>query len=181
MQCGMLIGGTPDTPEVAGDGDFSVNRGALCIKGWTSAGALAHPDRLTSPLVRNADGALEPATWDEALDRIAESIRSLQARYGKDAIGVFGSGALTNEKAYLLGKFARVALGTRHIDYNGRFCMASAAAAANAAFGTRSRAAVSRSPTSPRPRPSSWSAATSPRRCRRPCSTSTRSAAPAAT
>ncbi|WP_418001406.1 molybdopterin oxidoreductase family protein [Luteitalea pratensis] len=135
MQCGMLIGGTPDTPELAGDGDFPVNRGALCIKGWTSAGALAHADRLTSPLVRNAEGALAPATWDEALDRIADAIRALQARYGKDAIGVFGSGALTNEKAYLLGKFARVALGTRHIDYNGRFCMASAAAAANAAFG----------------------------------------------
>ena len=48
---------------------------------------------------------------------------------------MFGSGSLTNEKAYLLGKFARVALGTRHIDYNGRFCMSSAAAAANRAFG----------------------------------------------
>ena len=48
---------------------------------------------------------------------------------------MFGSGALTNEKAYLLGKFARVALGTPHIDYNGRYCMSSAAAAGNRAFG----------------------------------------------
>src|SRR6185503_7423335 len=52
-----------------------------------------------------------------------------------DAIGVFGGGSLTNEKAYLLGKFARVALGTANIDYNGRFCMSSAAAAVNRAFG----------------------------------------------
>ena len=59
----------------------------------------------------------------------------MQARHGADAVGVFGSGALTNEKAYLLGKFARVALGTSNIDYNGRFCMSSAAAAATRAFG----------------------------------------------
>ena len=50
-------------------------------------------------------------------------------------MAVFGSGALTNEKAYALGKFARVALGTSQIDYNGRFCMSSAAAAGNRAFG----------------------------------------------
>ena len=59
----------------------------------------------------------------------------MQERHGKDAVGVLGSGSLTNEKAYLLGKFARVALGTASIDYNGRFCMSSAAAAANRAFG----------------------------------------------
>ena len=59
----------------------------------------------------------------------------VQQRYGRDAVGVFGGGSLTNEKAYLLGKFARVALGTANIDYNGRFCMSSAAAAAVEAFG----------------------------------------------
>jgi assimilatory nitrate reductase catalytic subunit len=50
-------------------------------------------------------------------------------------VGVFGGGSLTNEKAYLLGKFARVALRTSQIDYNGRFCMSSAAAASTKAFG----------------------------------------------
>src|SRR5207244_7369924 len=55
--------------------------------------------------------------------------------HGRDAVGIFGGGGLTNEKAYLLGKFARVALGTSRIDYNGRFCMSSAAAAGNRAFG----------------------------------------------
>ena len=62
-------------------------------------------------------------------------MKSVQNRFGKDAVGVLGSGSLTNEKAYLLGKFARVALGTASIDYNGRFCMSSAAAALNQAFG----------------------------------------------
>ena len=56
------------------------------------------------------------------------AIRATQRRHGRDAVGVFGGGSLTNEKAYLLGKFARVALGTANIDYNGRFCMSSAAA-----------------------------------------------------
>lgn len=69
------------------------------------------------------------------MERIVQDIRDVQARYGKDAVGVFGSGSLTNEKAYLLGKFARVALETPHIDYNGRFCMSSAAAASIKALG----------------------------------------------
>ncbi len=72
---------------------------------------------------------------EQALDRIVADVTALQARHGRDCIAVFGGGGLTNEKAYLLGKFARVVLGTPHIDYNGRFCMASAAAAGLRAFG----------------------------------------------
>jgi assimilatory nitrate reductase catalytic subunit len=131
----MILSGSSTTPVVAGDERFPVNKGGLCVKGWNAAATLAHPERLLTPLVRNASGSLEPATWDEALDHIATRIRAIQSLHGADSIGVFGSGALTNEKAYLLGKFARVALGTRHVDYNGRFCMSSAAAAANNAFG----------------------------------------------
>jgi assimilatory nitrate reductase catalytic subunit len=59
----------------------------------------------------------------------------VQRKYGRDAMGVFGGGSLTNEKVYLLGKFARVALRTSNIDYNGRFCMSSAASAGLRAFG----------------------------------------------
>src|SRR6185437_15950669 len=70
-----------------------------------------------------------------ALEAAADAIRVTKDTHGADAVGFFGSGALTNEKAYLLGKFARVAVGTANIDYNGRYCMASAAAAANRAFG----------------------------------------------
>ena len=74
-------------------------------------------------------------SWDHALDFVADRIRSLQAAYGNDSVAVFGGGGLTNEKAYALGKFARVALRTSNVDYNGRFCMSSAAAATNRAFG----------------------------------------------
>ena len=75
------------------------------------------------------------STWDAALDLLADQLRGIRSAHGADAIGVFGGGGLTNEKAYQLGKFARIALGTSRIDYNGRFCMSSAAAAANRAFG----------------------------------------------
>ncbi|WP_245669990.1 molybdopterin oxidoreductase family protein [Micromonospora mirobrigensis] len=115
---------------------FPTNRGGLCQKGWTAAELLDHPDRLTTPLLRDRPGGeLRPASWDEALDRIAAGIRTVQAGHGRDAVAVFGGGGLTNEKAYALGKFARVALRTRHIDYNGRWCMSSAAAAGLRSFG----------------------------------------------
>src|SRR5258707_15178221 len=78
---------------------------------------------------------LRPVSWVEALDRIAERFKTVADESGRNAIAVFGGGGLTNETAYMLGKFARVALRTANIDYNGRFCMASAAAAGLRAFG----------------------------------------------
>lgn len=138
LQCGMNL------RPVAGDAvveveertAFPVNRGALCGKGRSAPAVLSSTVRLTGPLVRNAaSGELEPAGWDEALARIAEGLRGTRAEHGADAVGVFGGGGLTNEKAYALGKFARVVLGTSQIDYNGRFCMSSAAAAHQRAFG----------------------------------------------
>ncbi|MFE4052868.1 molybdopterin oxidoreductase family protein [Streptomyces sp. YIM B13518] len=135
LQCSTVLSGERGGVAVRPSADFPVNRGGLCQKGWTAPSVLAVPDRLLTPLVRGADGVLAPAGWDEALDLVAGRLRELRARHGADAVAVFGGGGLTNEKAYALGKFARVALGTSQIDYNGRFCMSSAAAATTAAFG----------------------------------------------
>ena len=118
-----------------GSRDFPTNRGGLCQKGWTSAELLTSADRLTNPLVRAHRGAPLGAGWDAALARVTSEIRRVQSAYGPEAVAVFGGGGLTNEKAYVLGKLARVALGTPNIDYNGRFCMSSAAAAGMRAFG----------------------------------------------
>ena len=136
FQCGItLLRHESGVQAVAGDAEFPVNRGALCVKGWTAAATLKHPERLTTPLARDADGTLRPSSWDEALARTVAAIKRVQERHGNDAVGVFGGGSLTNEKSYLLGKFARVALRTANIDYNGRFCMSSAAAAAIRSLG----------------------------------------------
>ncbi|MER7573742.1 molybdopterin oxidoreductase family protein [Streptomyces sp. NPDC126514] len=135
LQCGMNLTPASDgTVELSERADFPVNRGALCGKGRTAPAVLSSRVRLTSPLVRS-EGTLVPASWEEALDRIAEGLSRTRAEHGPDACGVFGGGGLTNEKAYTLGKFARVVLGTSQIDYNGRFCMSSAAAAGIKAFG----------------------------------------------
>ncbi|MFF2244455.1 molybdopterin oxidoreductase family protein [Arthrobacter sp. NPDC058130] len=115
--------------------DFPTNRGGLCRKGWTSAALLNHTGRVTEPLLRGADGVHRPVSWDEALGLIVSAVQRTRAEHGPDAVGVFGGGGLTNEKAYQLGKFARLGLGTSRIDYNGRFCMSSAAAAGMRAFG----------------------------------------------
>ncbi|WP_229872309.1 molybdopterin oxidoreductase family protein [Promicromonospora soli] len=115
--------------------DFPTNRGGLCQKGWTSAAVLGTSDRIVTPLVRGASGDLEPTSWDVALDLVASRLGAIAAEHGPEAVAVFGGGGLTNEKAYALGKFARTVLRTPNIDYNGRFCMASAAAGMNRSFG----------------------------------------------
>jgi assimilatory nitrate reductase catalytic subunit len=96
---------------------------------------LEHKERLTDPLIRKEDGSFRKATWNEALDVVAAGMKQVREKYGPSANAMFGSGALSNETVYLLGKFARLALGTPNIDYNGRYCMSSAAAAQNAVFG----------------------------------------------
>ena len=138
FQCGMTVSPGPTDGgelQVRADEEFPVNRGQMCIKGFTSAALIDHPQRLRTPLLRGEDGRLAPASWDAALDFIAQRITELQKKHGAASVGTFGSGALTNEKAYLLGKFTRVVLKSPNIDYNGRYCMSSAAAGANKAFG----------------------------------------------
>ena len=138
LQCGIALT-AGDRPATLVPADFPTNRGGLCSKGWSATELLDHPERLTRPLVRAVPGdrssAFVETSWDAAMAVVVEGIRRTQATHGRDAVGCFGGGGLTNEQAYQFGKFARVALRTSQIDYNGRFCMSSAAGAANRAFG----------------------------------------------
>ncbi|HSX68765.1 molybdopterin oxidoreductase family protein [Nocardioides sp.] len=135
LQCGMRLSGAR-TVEVSEWSEFPVNKGAMCRKGFTSAQLLKHPERITTPLIKDdATGEYRAVPWDEALDFVAGRLTELRDEHGPDSIGIFGGGGLTNEKAYQLGKFARVAVGTSQIDYNGRWCMSSAANAGIRAFG----------------------------------------------
>lgn len=114
--------------------EFPFNRGMLCPKGVKRYLQGSHPDRLLDPLMRT-DTGFRKATWEEALDTTARRLKEIQAAHGPDSVAVLGGASLISEKSYLLGKFARVGLGTRHIDYNGRLCMVSAGTAYKLALG----------------------------------------------
>ncbi|MGH9232420.1 MAG: molybdopterin oxidoreductase family protein, partial [Acidimicrobiales bacterium] len=135
QQCGIVL-------KVAGEKvvgfepryDFPFNEGKLCPKGVKRYLQDNHPDRLLAPLVRTAEG-FSPTSWDDALGRTVGELRRIQATHGPDAVAIYGGASLTTEKSYLLGKLARLGLGTRHIDYNGRLCMVSAGVGYKKAFG----------------------------------------------
>ncbi|MFE9820889.1 NADH-quinone oxidoreductase subunit G [Streptomyces sp. NPDC005791] len=95
--------------------DPEVNEEWLCDKGRFGFRYAQQRDRLTIPLVRNADGVLEPASWPEALEAAAAGLSGARGR-----TGVLTGGRLTVEDAYAYSKFARVALDTNDIDFRAR-------------------------------------------------------------
>ncbi|HEX6799732.1 MAG TPA: formate dehydrogenase subunit alpha [Ktedonobacterales bacterium] len=138
VQCGMYLKvAQGKVVGVEPRYDFPLNHGMLCPKGTTAWQTVSHPQRLTYPMMRRGgkDSPLERASWDEALDFIARRFREIQAEHGKDAVAIFSGSSMTNEKCYLMGKFARVALGTKNVDYNGRLCMSSATGANELSLG----------------------------------------------
>lgn len=139
VQCKMEVTRTPSGDDAGAAYVVSAipnaaSEGRLCVKGMNAHQHAFSRERLLRPLVR-IGGKLTPVSWDEALDEIASRFGEIQAGHGRDAVGLYGGGSLTNESAYLLGKFARVALRTKYIDYNGRFCMSAAASAGVKTFG----------------------------------------------
>ena len=115
--------------------EFPFNRGKLCPKGVKRYLQDNHQDRLLNPLKRAEGVGFIPVTWDEAYSTTIGEIQRIQSAYGRDAVAVLSGVSLTNEKSYLMGKFARVALQTKELDYNGRLCMVSAGAGNKRAFG----------------------------------------------
>ncbi len=137
VQCAMYL--KVENGKVVGvePRNYPHNRGSLCPKGVVAYQQVGHPDRLTHPLIRRGGkgSALERATWDEALDYIVSRWQRIQEEHGRDAVAIYSGSSMTNEKCYAMGKFARVGLRTRHIDYNGRLCMSSSASAYARSFG----------------------------------------------
>jgi assimilatory nitrate reductase catalytic subunit len=114
--------------------EFPFNRGMLCPKGVKRYLQAVHPDRLLKPLLRTPDGFRE-ISYAESIQYTARRLNEVREKYGPDAVAVYGGASMITEKAYVLGKFARVALGTKNIDYNGRLCMVSAGTAYRLTFG----------------------------------------------
>jgi predicted molibdopterin-dependent oxidoreductase YjgC len=95
------------------------NNGSLCVKGRFGYDFINHPDRLTTPLIREKD-IFKEASWEEALDRVATHFSTIKAKYGADALALFTSARCTNEENYLMNKFARAVIGTNNIDHCAR-------------------------------------------------------------
>lgn len=117
--------------------EFPFNRGMLCPKGVKRYLQGSHPDRLLHAYQRDSasPGGFRTLAYEEAITLVASEIQRIQSMHGNDAFGILTGASLTTEKAYLIGKFARMCLKTANIDYNGRLCMVSAGAANKKAFG----------------------------------------------
>ena len=108
-----------------------VNEGKVCPKGTYAHEFVNSPDRLTKPLIKK-DGKFVEATWDEAYDLIAQKFKS----YKPDEFAALASARVSNEENYLLMKFARGVMKSRHIDHCARLCHASTVAGLAGAFGS---------------------------------------------
>jgi NADH-quinone oxidoreductase subunit G len=95
-----------------------INGDFLCIKGRYAFDFVNREDRLTQPLVRQANGELQPVSWQHAIEHVSNRLRDIRDQRGGSAIGVIGSNRTTNEENYLLQKFARTILGTNNIDHH---------------------------------------------------------------
>jgi len=136
MQCGIQL--SVKENKVVGFEpwmEFPFNEGRLCPKGVQRYLQNNHPDRLLGPLKRVEGQGFVPTSWEEAMKKTVREINRIQKEYGNDSFAMLSGVSLTNEKSYLVGKFARVALKTKNLDYNGRLCMVSAGAGNKKAFG----------------------------------------------
>jgi formate dehydrogenase major subunit len=122
--------------------DGPANQNRLCVKGRFGFDYIAHPDRLTKPMIRKDgvskhDTAIDPsnpwthfreATWEEALERAAGGLRRIRDQHGGGALAGFGSAKGSNEEAYLFQKLVRAGFGTNNVDHCTRLCHASSVA-----------------------------------------------------
>lgn len=121
--------------EVAGDASHGSNQGRLCVKGSALAETVGLEGRLLHPQVRGANGALQPVSWDHALDKVAQGFKAIIAEHGPDAVALYVSGQLLTEDYYVANKLMKGFIGSANIDTNSRLCMSSAVAGHKRAFG----------------------------------------------
>ncbi len=97
----------------------SHNQGYLCVKGRFGYEFVDSPDRLTTPLIKE-NGEFREASWEEALDLVAQKLGEVKAQYGPDALAGLSSARVTNEENYLFQKFFRAVIGTNNVDHCAR-------------------------------------------------------------
>ncbi|MEP4148702.1 MAG: formate dehydrogenase subunit alpha [Halioglobus sp.] len=99
------------------------NEGHACVKGRFAFGYATHPDRITSPMVRDSiDEPWRKVSWDEAVTFAAQRFRKIQKEYGRNSIGAITSSRCTNEEVYLIQKLVRAGFGNNNVDTCARVC-----------------------------------------------------------
>jgi len=119
---------------IEGDSAHAASRGRLCVKGSALGETLGLDGRLLYPGIRR-DGAMARASWDEALDTVADGFARIIAEHGPDAVALYVSGQILTEDYYVANKFMKGYVGSANIDTNSRLCMSSAVAGHKRAFG----------------------------------------------
>lgn len=105
------------------DKDGRANHGHSCVKGRFAFGYATHPERITTPMVRESiQDPWRTVSWEEAVSFAAERLRAIQKRYGKGSIGGITSSRCTNEETYLVQKLVRAAFGNNNVDTCARVC-----------------------------------------------------------
>jgi len=128
--CGVVMNESADGMEATGDREHPANFGRLCSKGTALGQTLDNEGRLLYPIV-----AGQRASWDDALDRVADGFSKIVAQHGPDAVAFYVSGQLLTEDYYVANKLMKGFIGSANIDTNSRLCMSSAVAAHKRAFG----------------------------------------------
>jgi len=137
--CSIEVGINEEGQAVSsrGVGGADVNRGKLCIKGIFEHELFKTEGRGKKPLVRNSIiDEYQETEWDPALDTMAEKIKEIQNKYGRDSFAVVSTGQILTEEFYALGKLTRGAIGTNNYDGNTTLCMASAVSGYKRSFGS---------------------------------------------
>lgn len=134
--CSLSVRMGPDGPTgVVPDEAAHVNRGTACPKGWEALKPLTSKNRATQPLLRRPNGAMTPATWNEATDKFCSRFKSIKDQFGPSALAFLSTGQITTEEMAYLGTLAKFGLEFRHGDGNTRQCMATSAVAYKQSFG----------------------------------------------
>lgn len=111
------------------------NNGNMCVKGKFAMDFVGSDKRLTTPLIKR-NGKFEEATWEEAIEFIAERLNRIRSEFGADSIAGLSSAKCTNEDNYVFQKFIRACIGTNNVDHCARLCHASTVAGLARAFGS---------------------------------------------
>jgi len=128
LRDGEAVNLTPD-PE------HPVNLGMACPKGWEALAPLGAPDRGTMPLLRDANGAMRPVSWDAAMTEFVSRMKGIQAQHGAQSFAFLSTGQICTEEMALLGCLFKFGMGGLHCDSNTRQCMATAHVAYKQSFG----------------------------------------------